>query len=202
MHSVILYCPHLGRDISDLLALVPGARVMTGEPVVPGHDGCLQMHHAAVRMAMAEGWDRVFVMEDDCQFSIRFNFAKWCDDADWAKANGYDVLVGGCVQTYDSKIVRDGLVDVSAFHSAHCIVYLESGYDKVLRTVQPFDVSLGKPGERGMDTEYVGCNIVMAYPFIAVQKPSFSGILQKDVNYVPLYESYEEHLGRALGLRV
>lgn len=243
MRSFIIYCPHLNRDVRGLLNAVPFTRIWTGEKTERGEDGCLQCHQGIVRLARASGWPAVFVMEDDCAFTPHFDYAQWAADVEWAAANRYDVLVGGCVQTYDPVIVRPAgiltdslqtsvekakvwlnalessalegpylpltaeqiiqpqpdapagsggvLVHVSRFHSAHCIAYLESGYDKILRTVQPFDVSVGEQGAR----------IVMTYPFVAVQRPTYSGILQQEVNYVPLYKQYEEHLGRALGLR-
>lgn len=105
-------------------------------------------------------------------------------DAWWAQEHNYGVLAGGCVNTYDPRKVRDGLVAVSRFHSAHCVVYFEAFYDNILQTVQPFDISLGLCGVRG----------VVSIPFAAVQRPTFSGILQKDVNYVPLYEMHEKYL--------
>jgi hypothetical protein len=79
---------------------------------------------------------------------------------------------------------------VSAFHSAHCIVYFDSSYDIVPHVSGPFDLNLGKHGAK----------IVMTFPFVAVQRAGFSGILGHDVNYVPLYEGYEFNLGRMLGL--
>ena len=198
MHNIVLYSPHLGRDLRPLMEAIPDLSIYEGAKTPKGEDGCLQSHHAVVSWARACELDRVFVLEDDCQFTVHFDYGKWCDDADWAAVNGYDVMVGGCVQTYDPRVVRawndvEHMVEVSSFHSAHCLVYFKSGYDKILKTRQPFDTSIGQD---------VHAKIVMTWPFVAVQTPSFSGILQKDVNYVPLYEQYEDHLGRALGLRL
>ncbi len=190
MTNVILYCPHLNRDIRGLLNAVPKPRIWTGEPTEKGADGCLQCHQAIVRWAQAEGLPSVFVMEDDCQFTSHFTYARWMDNVRWAQDHDYDVLVGGCTKTYRERVVRRGLIEVKAFHSAHCIVYLESSYDKVLRTVQPFDVSVGE----------MGCRVVMTWPFVAVQRPTYSGILQQDVDYVPLYQKHEQRLAQKFGL--
>lgn len=199
MRSEIIYCPHLDRDLRGILAKVPNPRIYTGLPTERGEDGCLESHKAIVRSAQLDEVSAVFVMEDDCEFTEHFCYDRWLRDARWAQEHGYDVLVGGCVQTYDPKVVRLNaqssdsgcMIEVSAFHSAHCIVYFESAYSKIQQTVQPYDVSVGQ----------VGCRVVMTYPFVAVQRPSYSGILRHDVNYVPLYQQYEMHLGRALGLR-
>jgi len=208
MRAVALYCPHLNRDIHGLLARVPDLRIQTGLPTVPGEDGCLQMHQQAVREAQADGAPLVFVMEDDCEFTNQFSMEGWQAAID-AVAPEFDVLVGGCVQTYDPQVVRrlpfdQTLIEVSGFHSAHCIVYFASSYDKVLRTQQPHDVSIGRVGRETPEQWHsvmVGCRVAMVYPFVAVQRPSFSGILHKDVDYVPLYQQYEVLLGHRLRLR-
>jgi len=193
MYSVVLHAPHLGRDISPLFRAVPGLQELVGLPTSRGEDGCLEAHKKVVRTAIALGEPRIFVMEDDCGFTPRFDLAKWHADADWAQEQGYDVMAGGCTRTYDEKVVRDGMIEVSAFHSAHCVVYFQSGYEKVLQAIQPFDWSLGRD---------CGMRCVLTWPFVAVQRPSYSGILRQTVNYVPLYESHESALGSALGLRV
>lgn len=191
MYSVILHAPHLGRDIEHLKVAVPGVHVLIGVQTPKGEDGCLEAHKTAVRMAMVNGADKVFVLEDDCWFTPHFDSWKWETDAGWAQAHGYDVMCGGSTRTYDEKIVRDGMIEVSAFHSAHCVVYFQSGYEKILQAVQPFDWSLGRD---------CGCRCVLTYPFVAVQRQSYSGILREMVNYVPLYQWHEKELGRTLGI--
>ncbi len=134
----------------------------------------------------------MFVMEDDCQFTEHFDLDRWTTDAFWAQGQGYDVLVGGSTRTYDDRLARDGMIEVSAFHSSHCVVYFASGYDKVLRAGAPIDVTLGQD-------EKARC--VVAWPFVAVQRPSFSGCEGQFVDYVPLYERHEMQLGARHGMR-
>ena len=184
MRAIILHAPHLGRDISALQA-IPNAEILLGDPTPKGEDGCLEMHKEAVRIAMADGDPQLFVMEDDCQFTRNFSYDKWISDLVWAAMHGYDIVVGGCTRTYDEKVVREGMIGVSAFHSAHCIVYFDTAYEKVLKAVQPYDLSLGRD---------CGLKIVLVHPFVAVQKPSYSGILRQQVDYVPLYEKHEDRL--------
>ncbi len=190
MTNVIIYCPHLNRDLRGILNAVPMPMIWTGQPTPKGEDGCLQCHQAIVQWAKDQALPSVFVMEDDCAFTSHFDYARWLEDGAWAQAHGYDVLVGGCTKTYTERVVRKGLIDVSAFHSAHCILYHASSYDRVLTTVQPFDVSVGA----------VGCRVVMTWPFVAVQRPTYSGILKQDVDYVPLYQQHEHRLARKLRL--
>ncbi len=77
------------------------------------------------------------------------------------------------------------MIEVSAFHSAHCVVYFESGYEKVFKAVQPYDWSLGRD---------CGMRCVLVHPFVAVQRASYSSILKQDVDYVPLYQQHEAAL--------
>jgi len=190
MKPVVIYCPHLNRDVRAILNAVPNPQIVTGEKTEPGEDGCLQCHHQAVRLAKLMGWESVFVMEDDCAFTSHFDFTQWQNDALWAEMHGYDVLVGGSTRTYNEKIVRRGLIEVTAFHSAHCVVYLESSYDTILKTTQPHDLSIGR----------LGAKCLLTWPFVAVQRAVFSGILRQEVDYTPLYQAHEDRLGHALGL--
>ena len=185
MRSVVLRCRHLKRDISRLQDALPGLLIYEGLPTPRGEDGCLEGHKDIIREAMSLGCDRVFVMEDDCQFTKHFDLVKWHDDAYWAESQGYDVMCGGSTRTYNEKVVRDGMIEVEAFHSAHCVVYFKSGFEKALQAVQPYDLSLGRDCKM---------RCVLVHPFVAVQKPSFSGILREQVDYVPFYRGHEKAL--------
>jgi hypothetical protein len=196
VRSVILYCPALGRDISALRAAIPGTIIIhEGQRMVGGHvqgwEASRQGHQAIVASAKADGADCVFVVEDDCEFTSHFNYDRWVADVQWAVVHGYDVLVGGSTRTYDNRLVRNGLIEVSAFHSSHCVVYLASGYDKVLRAGAPIDITIGRDE---------GARCLVALPFVAVQRPSFSGCEEHDVDYVPLYEQHEATLRTSLGI--
>jgi len=196
MRSVILHCPALGRDISVLQAAVPGALVYESPLADPpgqvgGWEASKAAHQAIVAEAQALGESCVFVMEDDCVFSRYFSLERWCDAVDWAESHKYDVLVGGSTRTYREKVVArfdddTALIEVSGFHSSHCVVYLKSGYDKVLRAGAPIDITIG---------HNEGARCLVTWPFVAVQRPSFSGCEGHVVNYVPLYEQHEYHLG-------
>lgn len=187
MRSVILYCPSLERNIDGLLTTMPGATVYIGRRTPHGEDGCLEAHKDIVGEATRRGEPSVCVVEDDCVFAQQFDLVKWQQDADWAQAHGYDVMSGGSTRTYDQRHVRDGMIEVSAFHSSHCLVYFESGYDKIQHAVTPLDWSLGRD---------CGMRCVVVWPFVAVQRPAFSGIEQRHVDYVPLYARHEAELGR------
>jgi hypothetical protein len=195
MVSEIIYCPHLNRDIRGLLNAVPNPRIATGYPTEKGHDGCLESHKDIIRRARMADEPFVFVMEDDCQFTDIFIYDDWLLTVEDLAGRGADLLVGGCVNTYQPRKCGFSspyqVVEVDKFHSAHCIVYFESGYERALDAIQPWDTSLGDQGLRTF----------MTWPFVAIQRPTYSGILQRDVDYTGFYKVHEEHLGNLLGLR-
>lgn len=181
---MILHCPELGRDIAPLLARVPDAIVFRSARTPNGHDGCLAGHKAIVRMAIDEGWSGVFLMEDDCQFTPAFSRDQWDADVEWAGRNGYDVVTGGSVSTKNARQVRPGLFAVDRFKSTHCIAYLPPAYDVVRRLVFPIDLMIGRLGARPLVT----------FPFVALQRPGFSGLLERFIDYTPEYDRHAAHL--------
>ncbi len=202
MRSAIIRCLELGRDISALQVAVPGSMVYES-PRVLGRQEAWEAskvaHQTIVACAKQVGAPCVWVMEDDCQFTEYFSPNTWITNAMWAESNGYDVLIGGSTRTYDEKLVWKtstlltvGMIEVSAFHSSHCVVYFASGYEKVLRAGAPIDITLGQD-------EKARC--VLTWPFVAVQRPSFSGCEGVFVDYVPLYAQHEMNLGARFGMR-
>lgn len=182
--SVIVWCPPLNRDISVLQACVPNAEVFLAPRMAHGHDGCILAHQAIVQRAKAERWPAVFVMEDDCAFTDAFSLKQWRADVAWAAAHGYDIVTGGCVSTRNARVVRDGLCAVDRFKSTHCVAYLPAAYDIVLTIAEPIDVNLGRRGGKPLVT----------VPYVAVQRPGYSGIQNCDVDYRPMYARHEAHL--------
>lgn len=172
MNAVLLYCPHLGRNIAPIRAAVPDLQVLEGQPVTPGEAGCLQMHQDAVRLAQAQGWSAVTVIEDDCQFTPAFNWSTWQEACRWAEAQGYGAVVGGTVKAIAPRVARRAmfgwaldLITVDACCSAHFVTHFARGYRAVLDAAQPFDLSFS-----------AATPTLVAHPFVAVQAPGRSGI--------------------------
>ena len=182
--TVIAHCPDLGRDIRPLIGRLPGVRVFEGTRLPEGQDGAVFSHHSIVELAKVQGWPCVWVLEDDCSFTPSFSLAQWQADTVWMLQQGYQVLTGGCIAAANPRLVRRGLFAVDRFKSAHCVVYAASAYDTVLIAGPPLDLQLGR----------LGLKCLMTYPFAAVQAPSFSGLLNRQVDYRPRYTRYEAEL--------
>lgn len=77
--------------------------------------------------------------------------------------------------------------------TAHFCIFPNTSYDKVIEAI--------KNSEDHLDLIYVGndnIRIFCTYPFIAIQAPSYSDILKRDVKYNGLFSSSEEILKKYL----
>lgn len=183
--SFILHCPSLGRDLAPILARVPDAQIAQGPRLDDGYAGCTAGHQAIVRQALSAGWPAVSVFEDDCAFTAAFDLTQWRRDASWAAVHGFDAVIGGSVSAKRPQAVREGLVAVARFKSTHCITYLRSAYQTVLR------VGAG-PIDKQLST--LGLKAVLTVPFVAVQRAAFSGALGRWMDYGPEYARHAEAL--------
>lgn len=185
--AVIMTCPSLKRDLSPILARVPGAIGLHTEHLPARHEGLRRGYATVAQMAREHGWPAVFLMEDDCQFTEHFDLARWEADAAWAFLHGYTLLNGGVFSAANPRKVRNGLVAVDRFKSSHCIVVHRSAYDVLERLVYPVDVTMST----------LGAKPVVTVPFVAVQGPVHSGHLDRFTDYRAHYSASESKLRRA-----
>jgi hypothetical protein len=182
--AVVIHCPALGRDLSELKAKVPDLLVYEAT-IQPG--GCCIAHQAVVAMAAAEGWPNVWVLEDDCVLLPTWSRERWEADVAWAAANGYGVVTGAVATTLRPKRTgRDGLVAVDQFRSAHCIAYNAQAYPIAAAMREPLDVQLGD----------LGAKPVVTLPFVAHQRPGLSANTGRVEDYTHHYVNHEAFLRR------
>lgn len=184
--TVVVHCRALGRSLDHIRAHVPDVLVFDA-PLAPRHAGCIAGHQYAVQLARQHGWPAVTVLEDDCQFTSAFSPGQWQADIDWAAAHGYTLVNGGCIRAAHPRPVRDGLVAVARFKSAHCVAYLPGAFGVVDRLVYPMDYMLGPLGARA----------VVTVPFVAIQAPGVSGHLGRFTDYATEYAERERVLAGA-----
>lgn len=181
--TVIVHCRALGRSLDHILSRVPDAIVFDA-PQAPKHAGCIAGHQYAVTLARARGWTAVTVLEDDCQFLDTFDPEQWVEDIEWARAHGFNTVNGGVIRAARPRRVREGLVAVDRFKSAHCVTYLPGAFSVVDRLVYPMDYMLGRLGARA----------VVTVPFVAVQAGCVSGHLHRYTDYAGDYRETEHRL--------
>lgn len=186
--AVILTCQALQRDLSPIFHRVPDALTYQTEHLPEQHEGVRRGYQAVARMARANGWPAVFLMEDDCAFTEHFDRAQWEADAAWAFLHGFTLLNGGVFSAANPRPVRHGLVAVDRFKSSHCIVVQRSAFEVLERLEYPADVTMGQ----------FGAKPVVTVPFVAVQGKVHSGHLDRVTDYRARYAETEASL-RALG---
>lgn len=184
--AVVMHCPSLGRSLDRLRLQVPDLQVHLGVILPDGYWANVLGYQAIVRRARAEGWESVWILEDDCQFAPTFSVDQWLKDWAWCRAQGFNLLTGGCVAARNPRAIRSGLFAVERFKSTHCAIYHESIYDAILGlTCGPFDKQISKAR---------GVRAVLTHPFGAVQAPGYSGILGRVKDYTPEYARLEAEL--------
>jgi hypothetical protein len=133
-------------------------------------------------MAKEQGKPYIWVIEDDCTFTLTNGALATMARTITSYLNNRSVdIVNGCgnVGKYEltSVIPSNGMFFLTApdLLTTHCMFYSSSCYDKMLAL--PDTTILD--GEKGTNS----CNMVFTWPFMATQLPSFSDIAEKDVDY-------------------
>jgi hypothetical protein len=185
-----VFCIHLPHrkdrmeNINKLRKNYPSLdiRIFEGIRDENGARGCLLSHQALIRMAKKEGRPYIWVIEDDCSFTLTNGAMATMARTITTYLNSPSVdIVNGCGNLGQYEITS--IVPVNsmffltspALSTTHCIFYSASSYDKMLELS---DTTL-LDGDKGTNS----CNMAFTWPFLATQLPSFSDIEEKDVNY-------------------
>jgi hypothetical protein len=190
-----LYCIHLPHrkdrraHMDAMQAKYPSVKIHYVDGVYDptSYLGCQLSHKKCVQMAKDAGWPYVIVLEDDCDF--------WLPDSQLRQA--FETMIEYYTSHPEVEIVNgcgniDPLVITSceAFkqmyfltspkvYTGHCILYGDRVYDKVLAV---------EPGIL-IDAVQSQWNIVYTYPYLATQIPSYSDLVQENVDYVNIRRS-------------
>jgi hypothetical protein len=158
-----------------------------------GWIGCGESHLAVIRIAMERGLPWVLVVEDDCMLSEDFN-ERWpaIRKALWDSRDSWDIFLGGPSHIQGPASLRpNGLIEIENAYSTHFFVMNASAYARTLAW---------SPEKHGpIDVYYSDSfQIVTAKPLIAIQRPSYSDILEEEVNRNILFGESEEKLMKLL----
>ena len=153
-----------------------------------GARGCLRSHQALIRMAKEQGRPYIWVIEDDCTFTLTNGALATIARTIVSHLNNPNVdIVNGCgnldVYELTSIVPSNGMffLGTPRISTTHCIFYSSSCYDKMLSL--PDTTILDGP--RGTNA----CKMAFTYPYLATQLPSFSDIEKKDVYYEHILNS-------------
>jgi len=160
-----------------------------------GAEGCRLSHLKCLELARQRNYPWVLVLEDDCLVNPdsleRFNNIL---PSLWIRRESFDVFLGGVTEVRDVSVIQYNPVLFKAIGlTTHFCVYSSNSYDKLIEA--------NKNGGGSPDAVYVGIDnirIFCTYPFIAIQAPSYSDLLKREVNYKEVFSSSEEILKKYL----
>lgn len=169
------------NGVDGKLLEIPHLISQDQQVVSRGDIGCTMSHLKVAQLAKERGYKNYFVFEDDAVLSLAFsvlleNFMPNVPD-DWdmiylgGNHNGDLIPVNVCC----SKMTRT--------FTTHAFAVREKAYDAVI------DV-LGKKNDKVdicISSLHSKLNCYVIRPHIAFQRPSFSDILERDTDYVHLY---------------
>lgn len=159
----------------------------------PGWIGCYKSHIKILQEADNLNLDTVLVLEDDCMISNVEQFEnRWCQIKQWLDTNldKWDIFLGGNMRHFDNAhlpriINRDlNLVQLSLTYGTHFTYYNKSTYHHILN----------QPMINPIDWFSEHFCVVVPCPYLAVQRPGFSDIVQRDTPWGNLFADTENQL--------
>lgn len=187
-----IYCINLKHRVDRLEALKANIKkfnidcklnVVEAIKKKDGRLGCGLSHLKIIKMAKQNNWDKVIVIEDDCEFNVNSNetFSKSMKDL----PEDCDIFLGGVSKLrVKQKINNTDLFELKKFNGTHFIMYNKSVYDKVLEYKQgDIDRVLSVMIKTHAIKIYT-CN-----PMIAIQVDGVSDILGKYMNHTRKFNS-------------
>ena len=179
-------------EVQDYLQLHPEFNEHD-KNLTPSRLGCAKSHLEIIKKAKDRNIDCVLILEDDCEFiqSPHEVLDKAFMDLNYQPP--CDILYLGANILADIKRISPNLGKISGSYCAHAYIVFKRAYDHILN----FDYK----SYRAIDELYMNMsrdsrfNIYTVLPVTAIQRPSYSDIEGKDVNYSNvIINSYQTHL--------
>jgi len=155
--------------------------------------GCAYSHLEIIKKAKERNQECVLILEDDCAFleSPHELLDKAFNDLNHQPP--CDILYLGANVLADINRVSPNLGKINGSYCAHAYVVFKKAYDHIL--------NFNWKDYRAIDELYMNMsrdsrfNVYTVLPVLAIQRPSYSDIEQKEVNYSNvILDSYKTHL--------
>jgi len=174
------------QEIESELSIFPSEKIQRFNAIKEnfGALGCTKSHIAVLEMAISEGWSNYLVIEDDGMWS---NFDKSYPILESLSKNPYDVIVLGAVVPVYDKItykLQKSQTTTSFLVNKHYYKTLlqnfKDGAHGLTLTRSPPMYALDMYWQRIQARD----NWYLVAPSLVVQRPSYSDIEKKHVDYV------------------
>jgi glycosyl transferase family 25 len=183
-------------EVSDIIQRYP-AQIPTqedyldyindGKTIKLGEYGCTVSHVNIIKMAKANNWKSVLVLEDD----IKFINTKYIDASiEQLQEEEWNLFYLGTNARIPLSKVNDNLLELKRGYATHAVAYHERFYDTVIsafdkKEINIIDVWLSNHGQ-------LKTKCYCSFPITAVQEVSFSDIHHCVVDYSWMEKTFNE----------
>ncbi|MGY8802940.1 MAG: glycosyltransferase family 25 protein [bacterium] len=162
--------------------------ISDGKKIKIGEYGCIASHISIIKMAKANGWKSVLVLEDDVKF---VNHKYFNDSVEQLKEHEWDLFYLGSNTHIPLDKVNSNLLKLKEGFATHAIAYHERFYDKLIKAfdkkaIEIIDVWLAENGQENG-------NAYCTYPITAIQENSFSDIHNQVIDYSWMITKFEDN---------
>jgi hypothetical protein len=151
-------------------------------------------HYNILKNSLLEHYEKVLVLEDDCSFRRMDMF--WPIHIQLESLDWNWMYYGANLRPYPDHIepmaCTANLRTIQAAYTTHAIGYTKSAMNAVVSLYKPemgmmFDAWLDEYLLRSMPAH-------ISYPFLCVQKPTFSDLWNRNVDYQDTFIASEEYI--------
>lgn len=154
-----------------------------------GYIGCAISHLSLIRYAKQNKLPYIIVIEDDNIFKENINIISILDNIlsnkDWEIFNGSPNIIS------DNIKFNNNIYLIKGAYSTNFMIYRKSSYKKILDKSY---YKLNKPIDVYISEKFIEATILYNNEFICKQKPQFSNIENKIVDYSNIYLESENKL--------
>ncbi len=160
----------------------------TGKPISIGQYGCISSHLNIIKMAKANNWESVLVLEDDVEFINTEGIdeaVEQLNEVDW------ELFYLGSNTHEPLQKVNNNLLRLTKGYATHAIAYHKRFYDQIInafenREISVIDVWLS-------DNVQSNHKSYCSYPIAAIQENDFSDIHGGVVDYSWMITKFNEN---------
>lgn len=165
----------------EVFEAIDGNKLNINTTLLSGEKGIIKSVITILEDAISKNYSKILIVEDDCEFNKNINNINEYYNhlpSDWDM-----VYFGGNhnihVSSPPPEKINDYVARLKNTYSAHCIAIKNNMFNVILESIKHFNFPL--------DVSYQHLqnyfNVYAFYPGIAYQKPDFSDIQKKFVDY-------------------
>jgi glycosyl transferase family 25 len=186
------------EQIQKELSIFPPEKVQRFNAISheKGAIGCFMSHIAVLEMAISQNWKNVLIVEDDMQWS---NFSQTIELLNKLLSQPYDVIgLGGTFVKYNKDTYKASFFStatayvISNHYYSVLLQNFKQGCKNLIENYSPQLFALDRYWKQIQARD----NWYIVMPPICIQRPSYSDIEKKDVDYTSIFTNPEQQQKR------